>query len=316
MKNFRFAALIAVAPTTAAPSIIFAQEAEPPALVPMREPANRQRLIKIKNVPSATIAYMLDPAHNPPPVSLGAADKMPPKFSFDLPDGITQIVSVDPQNVLLVAYNSDEGIRRLQELIDILDQPMRQVELEAQVVEISAEDAKAFGIDFSRSETIAVRGISGQKTPLGVNFGSIRNNFAARLNALIADKRARVITAPRVTALNNLSAAMEMKIEIGTLSAGKRTFTFEPVGIKLTITPTINSDDTVTLLLDAVSKDGVESSAGAIINLRDGDTIALGGLSPLFAPAGATASPNVLVFLTVRIIRRAGDDINLVVPGT
>lgn len=320
MKTLQFAALLGVAAAVlTAPSIVLAQDAEPPALVKMRETPPRQRLIKIKNVPSAFVAYQLDPAHNPRPVVLRAADKtMEAKGAFELPDGITEIVSVDPQNVLLVVGGSDEDIRRLQELIDVLDQPMRQVELEAQFVELSAEDAKTFGIDFSRDKAAVLREKKEKETPMAIQIGFVRNNFTARLNALIAAGKGKIIAAPRVTAFNNLSATMEVKVEIGTLSDGKRTFTFEPVGAKLTMTPTINGDDTITLLLNAGGKDGgkdgAESGTNFIVNLRDGDTIALGGLSPLFAPADAIESPNVLVFFTARIIRRAGDDIK--VPGT
>ena len=318
MKPFPFATALAVAAVVAAPSIVFAQETEPPALVKMRESdsQNRQRLVKIKNLPSAMIVYMLDPKNNPRPAGVAAdkSDKPDEKGTFDLPGSITQIVSVDPQNVLLIKGGSDEDIRRLLELIDVLDQPMRQVELEAQCVQVSLDDARLFGIEFPRNESVVLRRNPGEKLPVGFNIGSIRNNFTARLNALVANNRAKIITAPRVTALNNLSATMEMKVDIGTLSDGKRTFTFEPVGAKLTITPTINGDDTVTLLISADSKDNADSKLSAIANVRDGDTIALSGLSSLFAPAGAIESPNVLIFLTARILRRAGDDIK--VPGT
>lgn len=320
MKKFAFITALAVAAVVAAPSIVFAQDVEPPALVKMREPdsQNRQRLVKIKNLPSAMIAYMLDPKNNPRPAGVAAdkSDKPEEKGTFDLPGSITQIVSIDPQNVLLIKGGSDEDIRRLQELIDVLDQPLRQVELEAQVVQISPEDAKTFGIDFSRNEPVVLRAKQESKAPITAHFGFVRNNFTARLNALVADNRAKIITAPRVTALNNLSATMEMKVDIGTLSDGKRTFTFEPVGAKLTITPTINGDDTITLLINATNKNGEDSKVTAIANVRDGDTIALSGLSPLFAPAGAIESPNILIFLTARIIRRAGDDDTLKVPGT
>ena len=320
MKPLFFTAALAVAAATlAAPAIVSAQEAEPPALVKMREPdpQNRQRVVKIKNLPSAIVAYTLDPKNNPRPVSLRAADKSDKadeKGTFDLPGSITQIVSIDPQNVLLIKGGSDEEFRRLQELIDVLDQPMRQVELEAQFVELSIEDAKTFGIDFSRNEMFGVRGVQGKQTPLEVQVGWVRNNVTARLNALVALSKAKVIAAPRLTALNNLTATVGANVEIGTLSDGKRAFTFEPVGAGLMMTPTINSDDTVTLLLNAVIKNGVEIGDGAIANVRDGDTIAIAGLSPLFAPVGVVNSPNVLVFITARIIRRAGDDIK--VPGT
>lgn len=297
----------------------FAQKSEPVAPAKTENAQKRQRLIKIKNVQSALVAYQLDPQHNARPLALGPLDKVAAKTdekgTFDLPEGIEQIVSVDPQNVLLVSYQSgnDESIRRLQELIDVLDQPLRQVEIEATVVQVTPEDARDFGIMPSAGNG-AMRNPTEVVAPLTAQLGYVRNNFAARLNALIADGRAKVIAAPRVTAINNMSATLGAKVEIGPLTDGKRTYNFAPSGVDLRITPTINGDDTVTLLIDAASLLKTKYEATSIVNVRDGDTMALMGFSSLFAPAGVINPPNMVIFVTARIIRRAGDD-ELVGPG-
>ncbi len=409
-----------------------------------------QRLIKIKNVPSAFVAYQLDPLHNPVPRAFQNAENNAQNYgrqsnatdaladdrfannsgfdtfnpndfaasrtnpylqnaasslirpevransqfgggqaggggggqrggrgggrgggggggaasaggSFDLPGDIEQIVSVDPQNVLLVAGGSDEDIRRLQELIDVLDQPLRQVEIEAQFVELQSQDARTFGIDFSTSRgnfDAATTGFASAPVPGAFQVGFVRNNFTARLNALIADNKAKVITAPRVTAINNLTATLtsterrtliltSVAQNIGGGQQQAQRLLFIDTRTGLTVTPTINGDDTITVLMQPqVSTQDGTSGLGTvttrqletIANVRDGDTIALGGLKVvrntaqnfkvpllgdipiiggLFRSKTITENESeLIIFLTARILRRAGDDVNLIVPGT
>lgn len=280
--------------------------------------------------------------------------------SFDLPGDIQQIVSVDPQNVLLVAGGTDEDIRRLQELIDVLDQPLRQVEIEAQFVELRSQDASSFGIDFSTSRgnfDAATTQFASAPVPGSFQVGFVRNNFTARLNALVADNRAKIINAPRVTAINNLTATLQsterrsliltsVSQNIGGQQAQGQNLLFVSTTTGLTVTPTINGDDTITVLMQpqVSTQDPGSGALGTITqryletvaNVRDGDTIALGGLKTianqrqnykvpllgdipliggLFRSKTVTENESeLIIFLTARIIRRAGDDIN--VPGT
>ena len=283
--------------------------------------------------------------------------------NFNLPDGIEQVVSVDPQNVLLVAYEegNDEAVRQLQELIDVLDQPLRQVEIEAQFVELQSQDARTLGIDFSTSRgnfDAATTGFASAPVQGAFQIGFVRNNFSARLNALIADNRAKVITAPRVTAINNLTANLtsqerrtliltSVAQNIGGGQQAAQQLLFIDTQTGLTVTPTINGDDTITVLMrpQVSTQDGTSGlgtittrSLTTIANVRDGDTIALGGLKvvrnttqnykvpllgdipllgALFRSKTITENESeLIIFLSARIIRRAGDDTNVIVPGT
>ena len=413
---------------------------------------NRLRSIRIKNVPSALIAYQLDPANNPMPSSIqvsqmnagkygeqpsaklaldnsgllgdgsgfgnyGANASMPfanfnnpylrtsrsvqPETrgnfqfggggrgggqggfgggqggfgggqggfggqggaggggSFDLPGDIQQIVSVDPQNVILVAGGSPEDIARLQELIDVLDQPLRQVEIESQFVELRSQDARSLGIDYSTARgnfDASTADFASDPVPGSVAVGFVRGNFSARLNALIANNRAKVITAPRVTAINNLTASLtsnEVRRLILTSTnnglGGQTGVQQNLLNINSTtslfVTPTINGDDTITVLMQptVTTNDGAGAlatqtsrSLQTVANVRDGDTIALGGLKAvsngreefkvpllgdipiiggLFRSKTVTENESeLIIFLKARIIRRAGDTVN--VPGT
>ena len=276
--------------------------------------------------------------------------------TFELPGDIQQLVSVDPQNVLLVAGGSDEDVRTLQTLIDVLDQPLRQVEIEAQFIDLTTDDARTFGIDFSTSRgniDAATTGLAAAPVPGSITVGFVRGNFQARLSALIANRRAKIITAPRVTAINNLTASLEsvqrrpliltsVSQNIGGQQAQQQQLLFISTTVGLTVTPTINGDDTITVLMqpEVSTQDGstglgniTQRRINTIANVRDGDTIVLGGLKQLTASrqnfripllsdipliGGLFRSRNVsetqtelIVFLTARIVRRAGDD-NLV----
>ena len=283
--------------------------------------------------------------------------------SFELPDGVQQVVSVDPQNVLLVAYEdgNEEAVRQLEELIAVLDQPLRQVEIEAQFVELQSQDARTFGIDFSTSRgnfDAATTGFASAPVQGAFQVGFVRNNFQVRLNALVADNKAKVITAPRVTAINNLTAnltsqerrtliltSVAQNIGGGQQQAQRLLFIDTQTG--LTVTPTINGDDTITVLMrpQVSTQDGTSGlgtittrTLTTIANVPDGDTIALGGLrvvrnttqnykvpllgdipllGRLFQSKTITENESeLIIFLSARIIRRAGADTNVVVPGT
>ena len=216
----------------------------------------------------------------------GAPRKEGDKGVFTLPGDIEQVVSVDAQNVLSVAGGSDEDFSRLQELVEILDQPLRRVEIEAQFVELNAEDLNSFGIDFPDG-------------PDKEKVGFVRGNFDAKLNALIAAGRAKVFSAPRVTAINGMPATMDAATPPTNGTPPEWAYEF---------TPTLNGDDTITLSLKGKTEpvEGQENF-NFIINARDGDTIAV-LLKTTPQAANATSAARVrVVFITPRILRRASD---------
>src|SRR4028118_1911209 len=79
---------------------------------------------------------------------VGGVGTQPAGSIFTLPEGIDQMVAIDPQNALLV-YGTEEGLRELEALIAFLDRPLRQVEIEAQFVQVNTQDVNQFGITFS-----------------------------------------------------------------------------------------------------------------------------------------------------------------------
>lgn len=282
---------------------------------------------------------------------------------FDLPEGVDRIVAVDPQNALLV-FGTDEGVRELTDTIQFLDRPLRQVEIEAQFVSVNTGDTNNFGINYTTSQgNFNANAGNFAPTPPGnagsLQVGFVRGNFQATLSALVSKNRAKVITAPRVTAINNLTASLFQTSRTpfilttvsqnGGLGGGQlaaQTAFFIETQIGLIVTPTINNDGTVTVLMQPELSQqgqgvgGIPSTSTqtleTIANVKDGDTIALGGLKtktisrsgdriPLLGDLpligglfrnriASDIETDLIIFVTVRILRRADDDSD--VPGT
>ncbi len=281
---------------------------------------------------------------------------------FDLPEGVDRVVAVDPQNALLV-FGTDEGVRELTDTIQFLDRPLRQVEIETQFVSVNTAATQNFGIDYSTSQgnfNANAQRFAAAPAPSNGSFqlGFVRGNFQATLSALLSQSRAKVITAPRVLAINNLTASLFSQqstpvvlttvVANGGLGGGTATgqnVNYVTTNIGLTVTPTINNDGTITVLLEpqlqtqntaagAIAPTITSQTVQTIANVRDGDTIALGGLKaknisratdkiPLLSNipliGGLFRSKNnvdteadLIIFVTARIVRRAEDD----VPGT
>ncbi len=305
--------------------------------------AGKVSLIKLKYANSASIAYRLDPANNLRPAILGAeaSPKSTEDVAFTLPEGIEQIVSVDPQNVLLISYKegSEQSVRDLQALIAVLDQPLRQIELEAQVVEMSPEDAKTFGIDFGPQQNETNDAKPDGETKFTPQIG-VMKNFSARLNALVADNKAKILGTPRVAVANNFPGQLTLSVPrtltltavAGSDPPATLNYVTKPE-LVLNVVPILNGDETLSFEIDVTSnatpEKGVTSSKSLLkstLNLRDGDTWALKNLPfpvasknykvPLLGDipfigklfqAKSELPQETLVFITARIIRRAED---------
>lgn len=287
---------------------------------------------------------------------------------FQLPPNVDRIVAVDPQNALLV-FGTPQGANELAQTINFLDRPLRQVEIEAQFVSVNVTDARGYGLDFTTARgnfnSSSAGNVPGDDNG-ALQFGFIRGNFQAALSAFRTDGRNKVINAPRVLAINNLTASLQQSIynpivlNTTTTAVGNaavtnnaQNFAFIQTSIGLDVTPTINNDDTITVLMqpfvsdvgpansDAATAAGFQTvtqqTLSTIANVRDGETIALGGLRrkevrfsrnkiPLLSDipfigdifgrrTSSESDTELIIFLKATIVRRAGDD-DTGIPGT
>ncbi len=351
-------------------------------------------VVRVRNVPARLMAFWLDPKNNPLPDNIMeeatkkaeapvatsprvAAPQSPPLGVFALPSGIERITANDARGALLI-LGTDEAVEKLQPTIAFLDQPLRQVEVEAQFVRVAASDTSAFGIDFTMPRgNFNTNGFSltpPAKPATGMQIGFVRGNFQATLAALQKANRAEVVSAPRVTAINDLTAkvgaasfspaVIGIRNESGEFvplldptAAPQKDVPAPQIGVlrQFEVTPTINNNDTVTLLMSFSTtlqlQNGTQAPVAlqvpaglvSVVNVRDGETIALGGFDPSFVAAfspqeqaktavGDTSfaarfsafnqiptagkvfrnrnpyrESELIVFITARIVRRVGE---------
>ena len=196
---------------------------------------------------------------------------------LELPEGVDQLVAIDAQNVLLV-YGTAEGVARLQTIIEYLDRPIRQVEIQAQFIQIAVTDARGGGISFfngrradaanadsgdddddSGTNNNAPTGIGGS-VPGGSQITISKGRFRAIISFLSSKGRARLINSPRVTTMNNLSANLfstesrpivlqSTDTNLGGNQSESQNAFYLTTSIGIVVTPTINNDDTITVFL-------------------------------------------------------------------
>ncbi len=187
------------------------------------------------------MAFWLDPAHQPMPIelqfgravspldsamferdALGKPVRLPGNgngpLDLQLPPGITRVVPLYPQNALQVT-GTPSGLSALEKLLPTLDVPLVQYEIEARFLELDRAALSETGLKF---EPMAEENadVFGSVTALPLNFG-------ARINQLVEAKRARLLTAPRVTLIDGLGA--ELKQTLSTSVAWNETSIPHPV---------------------------------------------------------------------------------------
>ena len=268
-----------------------------------------------------------------------------------LPEGVMPPVALMQQNVLLVR-GTQEAIDQFREMLDYLDQPAKQVEIATKFIEIETSADRAFGIDWFVSDGELEFFNLGFAPGEGISVGRLtRDRFEAELRMLISDGRAQVINEPRVTTQNNMPAEVSFSTEIPYFYAtitynqfGQREVDYESdtVSVRqaLYVTPRINEDDTITMVLEPEIDDQVGTVIGPTgetlpivttqtvytqVRVADGDTLVIGGMirrnetlnvrkTPLLSEIPilgelftskktATRSSELLIFVTPRIIR-------------
>lgn len=185
-------------------------------------------------------------------------------------------ISVDTGGNRLIVVTSPRVIAEIQEIVDVMDVPAKQVMLEARIVEVATNDLKELGIDWdllNRQSFIIVQGApapappgefpdelpfyTGQEAHNSINQTSVQAKaFEVALDLLIREGNARVLAQPKIATLNGRTANMLIGQRIpytisSTVFAGggaapTQRIEKEEVGIKLDITPLINADGYIT----------------------------------------------------------------------
>ena len=171
-----------------------------------------------------------------------------------------------------------------------LDTRTPQVEIVARLVDVDVSATRALGIDWSLhnldlmdagvSENIDVKAAD-VGTPAGqVKLGTIKTfgSVEATLQALETQNKANIISNPRITTVNNREASVVVGQQIPLIVqdfAGNAVTQLTTIGIKLSVTPHINTGNRITMdvhpeVSDLASQATVQG--GIIINTTMADT--------------------------------------------
>ncbi|HEX2217459.1 MAG TPA: secretin N-terminal domain-containing protein [Gemmatimonadales bacterium] len=203
----------------------------------------------------------------------------------------------------LVIRTAPPNFPVLQETIDRLDVRPAQVLLEVLIAEISLTRATQYGVNwrlFTR-ELVSDGGITGALGPavpdtalgadggLGlsvVSLGSV--DVRAVLRALASRTNVRILSTPRVLALNNEEARILVGSQVPFTQSTRtgldvvvdETVQYRNVGTQLTVVPTVNTDGYVTFRIlqevSALSAQTIEAALNApVITTREAETSAL-----------------------------------------
>lgn len=195
-------------------------------------------------------------------------------------------------------------------IIDLLDMTNpSQVRLEAQIIEINTSDEKRLGIQYwtpTLGDTTYNAGTPGLFYA-GEDFYKSRNSFGwigshissmnASLNALVTDGKARILSRPSITTMSGQKANILIggRIPIPTSAGdGEIAIDWREYGIRLNIEPVVDAENKITSKVHAevstldyghsvvehdFSIPAIASrEADAVINVRSGMTMAIGGL--------------------------------------
>jgi len=210
-------------------------------------------------------------------------------------------LTADPRTNQLFVSDISTKLEEIQTFLQKIDIPVRQVIIEARIVEASDTFSRNLGVklgfalpragsSLSSNYANSLPNATNDNTPAlslpaavinGANPAtaafSIFNAGAGRfldleLSALEADGKGKIISSPRVVTANNIKALIEQGTELpyqSATSSGATSVQFRKANLKLEVTPQITPEGNVLLDVD-VNKDsvGIQTTNGFAIDTK------------------------------------------------
>ncbi len=280
--------------------------------------------LPVKNWPAHLLAWWIDPAHQPRPAELGAL--LPEEIAaagnmdhqerpnFFLPPGIETVIPLDGQNMLLV-FGEEQAVQHLRQILPMLDNPTRQIEIETRVVSMSPEDMKAVGFN-TLPPPWAQPGASPAQSSVTFPFSAIiPGNLPTLLSPHEHAINMSAPTIPRVVARNGLHVSLVVSRSHPAPVSLRNSLTpptppIETMGLpevapleiqtplEITLTSFVKEDGTLNLRARIIGRTqiGRKNTADALTlgtpsvievmgDLKDGETFGIRGLNGNFTSA-------------------------------
>ena len=244
------------------------------------------------------------------PLKYIKADIVPQFLPAMIPAANVKVVK--EQNAILV-FGTEDLISHAEEFVKTIDLPSPQVQIEAVIVEFSKSASKEIGLSglYSRPDSInrlfprLTYSASGDDLndvleKIGeflniTNLGRVPSDFWLLIDALETKGKAKVKARPRIATLNGNEASMDVgwvryyRTTTGTPEQPIYQLHSIDAGIRLKIIPWLSKTGEITTViqtevsnLKSLGPEGLPEiarrTANTTINLKDGETIAIGGL--------------------------------------
>jgi general secretion pathway protein D len=274
----------------------------------------------LNSVLQSNNAARVTAATAPEPIAPGAAAGQAP-----LPQGATAVAAgsapgnaparivTDPARNAIIFQGSAEEFGQLRPLIESLDQPAREVIIEATVAEVTLGKNETLGIEGVLSlgpaslphETISTTGTGIGAGGLAIAVLSKGALTRATLNALSSKNRVRVLSTPKLLSRSGGEARIQVGAQVPTVtsqgtssqlqqqgtSAILQSIQYRDTGVILNVKPTIYAGNQIDLEIKQEVSEPVQNNTSGLstpiintrtistqLSLEDGATVLLGGL--------------------------------------
>jgi type II secretory pathway component GspD/PulD (secretin) len=187
----------------------------------------------------------------------------------DLANGVRTLLTekaafnIDRKAGLLQVTDFPERLDRVSIYLDaVQDRIHRQVQIDARVIEVEANDEKSSGIDWS----VLAAQLTGAQTPARAaprrSLTGLRvTDLAKLLDLLAAQGKVSVVASPHVLTMNNEPSIVRTE------------------AVTFSVTPQIASDSVITLSLSPIVKSPAAIESDMIARVADGETLVISGFT-------------------------------------
>lgn len=214
-------------------------------------------------------------------------------------------LSVDERTNTLIARQTPERLEELRQLIARLDVPVRQVMIEARIVEANVDYERSLGVrwggELNLGNGLVLGGadtfvdLGAERASSAIGLGLVRDNVLLdlELSAMEKSGNGEIISQPKVVTADKETARILKGTEVPyqeTSGSGATSVTFREASLSLEVTPQITPDNRVIMAVK-VTKDEPDylnalahvppirkNEVNAKVHVGDGETIVIGGV--------------------------------------
>ncbi|HML31766.1 type II secretion system protein GspD [Sporomusa sphaeroides] len=251
--------------------------------------------------PGAAPEAGLQPAPEPEPDLQGPlvvqlnylkVDQARPLLSVLVPE---EDIKTDPLRNTLVIMSTPDIYRQVEQLLAKIDTPPQQVMFEVQVLEINRDDLSNLGVDWGAKTLLPSEKLYDHSN-FWITTGRYGTNLQGIINHLVEKKKGRLLASPRIATLDGVRAQIligdKLAVESSQPTTGSMpiiSVIYVEVGIKLSVTPTVNKNGFITTHIQPEVSNKTDTTkngnpnirtrqADATLRVKSGATIVLGGL--------------------------------------